>query len=85
MAHTTVDPSQHFLAVTPHATNLITYTYEDVQMRPKAFQIGGAGVIDLVNSNGGTVSFTVVAGELLPISSERVLATSTATLIVAIF
>lgn len=51
-----------------------------------ALYVGGAGIVVAVFEDGTTVSFTAVAGEILPIAIKRVNATTTtATLMVALY
>jgi len=73
------EPASFAAAVTPNDVTVITTT--------RALAIGGAGTISVVMAGGGnTVSFTVIAGALLPIRVTKVNATgTTATLIVALW
>jgi hypothetical protein len=51
-----------------------------------AIYVGGAGIVVAVAENGVAVSFTCVAGQILPVRSIRVNATTTtATLMVALY
>lgn len=51
----------------------------------EAIWVGGAGIVVAVAQNGEVASFTCVAGSLLPIQAIRVNATSTATLMIALY
>lgn len=52
----------------------------------RALFVGGAGNLVLVDYDGNTATFTgVAAGTMLPIRPRRVLAASTATLIIGIY
>jgi len=84
---TPIFSSFQFKAVTPSDTVPLTYSEGGVLFRPKAFFVGGAGDLALVNSAGDAVTFeNVSAGSLLPVSSEFVNSTNTtATNIVALF
>lgn len=84
---TPIYSSFQYKAVTPSDSAVLSYTEGSVVFRPKAFFVGGAGDIALVNSAGTAVVFqNVAAGSLLPISSEKVRSTSTtATNIVALY
>ncbi len=51
-----------------------------------AIYVGGAGIVVAVTGNGDAVSFTCVAGQILPIEAIRVNSTTTtATLMVALY
>jgi hypothetical protein len=51
-----------------------------------AIYVGGAGIVVAVQEDGTAVSFTCVAGQLLPVAAKRVnLTTTTATLMVALY
>lgn len=50
-----------------------------------AIYVGGAGVVAAVLESGNVVSFTCVAGQILPIAAKRVNAASDATLMVALY
>lgn len=50
-----------------------------------AIYVGGAGIVDVVFQDDTVVSFTCVAGQILPVKAKRVNATSTATLMVALY
>ena len=70
-------PSDDFFAVTPHATNKLA-------RKSRSLYIGGGGGVDVVNDAGVTVTFLAVpAGATIPVQTWRVLATTTATSIVA--
>ncbi|MCC6989952.1 MAG: hypothetical protein IT181_13185 [Acidobacteria bacterium] len=67
------------VAVTPHDSTNIAF-----DGTIKALQVGGAGTVAAVMASG-LVSFTCVAGQILPIRCTRVNATGTsATVIVAL-
>jgi len=52
----------------------------------RALWIGGAGVVSVIAANDtAAVSLTVPAGTLLPIFASKVMAATTATLIVAMY
>lgn len=52
----------------------------------RALWVGGAGIVSVIAANDTTaVSITVPAGVLLPIFAKRVMAATTATLIVALY
>lgn len=73
-------PADNAEAVTPHATNELTYA-------TRAVYVGGAGNLVVAMWGGGAdVTFTgVLAGSVLPIRVKAVRATSTATSIVALY
>ena len=51
-----------------------------------AIYCGGAGVVVVVWGNGTTSSFTVVAGQILPVAAKRVNSTdTTGTLLIALY
>ncbi len=51
-----------------------------------AIYVGGAGIVVAIREDGTAVSFTAVAGELIPIAAKRVnSAVTTATLMVALY
>lgn len=51
-----------------------------------ALYVGGAGIVVAVFQDGSTVSFTAVAGQILPLTVKRVNATTTtATLMVGLY
>lgn len=61
-------------AITPSATANNAYS---------AIYVGGLGSVSVVTEAGTTVTFTAVpVGTILPIRTQKVLATSTATLMV---
>lgn len=73
-------PATSAVAVTPDSDN-------DLARAPtRGIWVGGAGNLAVVTSDNQTVTFSgVAAGTLLPIAVVRVLATSTATAIVALY
>jgi hypothetical protein len=72
-------PASSAQAVTPSAT-------EDLPFISRAIYVGGAGNLSVIMKNRQTVTFTAVpAGTVLPIRVLRVLATSTATSITALW
>lgn len=64
------DPAIRHKSITPHDTN-------EVDPRPRALRIGGAGDITLVDDDGTAITYTVVAGEVLSISPKIVKDTGT--------
>lgn len=51
-----------------------------------AIYVGGAGIVVAIMSDGTAVSFTCVAGQILPLKAKRVNSTTTtATLMVALY
>lgn len=51
-----------------------------------AIYVGGAGVVVVVMQDDSTVSFTCIAGQVLPVKAKRVNSTSTtASLMVALY
>jgi flagella basal body P-ring formation protein FlgA len=88
MFGTSISPSSSFLAVTKSDTTILSYTQDGitVKIKTKALYVGGAGDLSIVNDNGDTVVFSnVPAGSMLPVSTDKVLAATTATNIVALF
>lgn len=52
----------------------------------EAIYVGGAGIVVAIFENGSAVNFTAVAGQILPLKTIRVNATTTtATLLVALY
>lgn len=49
----------------------------DLPRQVRAIAVGGAGNIVCVNARGDSVTFTVVAGQILPIQTKQVLSTGT--------
>lgn len=80
-----------YAAITKSDTiNFDTTTYSATATVPPkpcdAIYVGGAGIVVAVQSNGRAVSFTAVAGAILPIAAIRVNSTTTdATLMVALY
>lgn len=62
-------PSRHFL-VTPHDSN-------NISDAPCNIYCGSAGTIMAVDVVGQALSYTVVAGEVLPVSVKRINSTGT--------
>jgi hypothetical protein len=51
-----------------------------------AIYVGGAGIVVAVFQDDSTVSFTCIAGQILPVNAKRVNSTTTsATLMVALY
>jgi hypothetical protein len=59
----------------------------DLPLAPtRAVYVGGAGNLAVIMAGGGTVTFSgVAAGTILPIRVDRIVNTSTATLILALY
>lgn len=75
------EPSERYMAVTPHDTNALALGVA------RGFYIGGAGNIALQDDRGTNVTFVgVLAGEILPVRASIVRSTNTtATNIVALY
>lgn len=72
-------PARHAAAVTPDDA-------ADLPNAARGLWVGGAGNVDLITTGGETVAIDgVPAGTILPICTARVLETTTATLIVALW
>lgn len=74
------EPASHAYVVTPDSSNDIAYT-------TRGLWVGGAGTL-VVDMQGGETNVTfsgIAAGTLIPIRATRVYATSTATLIIALY
>lgn len=67
-------------------TQVITKSDATVYSPPlDGLYVGGAGTVNIVDANGNTTSFTMVAGGFLPVKCKQVLSTGTAaTLIVGL-
>lgn len=51
-----------------------------------AVYVGGAGVVVAIQEDGTAVSFTAVAGQVIPIAAKRINSTNTtATLMIALY
>lgn len=51
-----------------------------------AIYVGGAGIVVAIMEDGSAISFTCVAGQILPVAAKRVNSTTTAaTLMVALY
>lgn len=72
-------PSTYFEAVTPHATNKLPGG------KCRGVIVGTAGTVVAYNEQGTAVTVTCAAGVVIPIVTDRILNTSTATGIVALF
>ena len=83
MAGSPVDPSFQFSTVTPSDTK--TLTYHSKPARAKAFyisSISGGAALAVKDDAGTTVTFNgLVAGTVLPVSSDTVTTATTATVI----
>jgi hypothetical protein len=71
-----IEPSAAWEAVTPSDVT----TYSDV----RGVFVAGAGTLVLTDGGGAVVTFTCVAGQLLPVSPSKIKAASTATGIVVL-
>lgn len=72
-------------AVTPSASvDFLMFQQKDGRLTD-ALYVGGAGVVAVVFQDGTAQNFTCVAGQILPVQARRVNATSTATLMVALY
>ena len=88
-----LSPSTRFVAVTPSDSVLVQYTGQiitggsaKVQIGCKWIYVGGAGDLVVMSDNGASITFqNVAAGTLLPISTDHVMAATTATNIIALF
>lgn len=82
-----ISPSFKAAAVTKSDTTLLTITTSaGVPQLPKALYIGGAGDVAAQFNDGTTVTFSAVpVGTILPIRPQRVMAATTASLIVALY
>jgi len=69
--------ANYFSAVSP--SNTVTFNECD------ALYVGGAGTVVCLNGNNQEVTFTAVAGTVIPIKTTNVRASSTATGIVALY
>jgi hypothetical protein len=76
----TTEPSFQFAAITPHDTNLLTYN--GTKKKCRAIYIGsiaGGTTMTVKDEDGNSVQFSgLVAGSIIPISTDRVLSTGTA-------
>ena len=85
------DPFKFYASgLTSPGRNAAAVTPSDVADLPntaRAIYVGGGGAVALTTANGDTVTFTgLSAGQLLPVTAERIFATgTTATSIVAIW
>lgn len=79
MPNTFVESTEIYYPITPHATAKLEHG------KCRAIFVGGAGTVVAYNRDGTAVSFTAPAGAVLPIKTDRVLNTSTATNIVALY
>lgn len=75
------------IAVTPSDSTVITITgASGNNLTPYGLWVGGAGNVSVTMQNGANAQFQgVAAGTLLPIRYTKVLAATTATLLVALF
>lgn len=71
------DPSKYtdFVAITPHDTN---------EVECRAIFVGGAGTVVAENADGVDVTFSAIAGQILPIGPKLIKAASTATNLVGL-
>lgn len=73
------EPAVYAVAITPSAT-------DDLPVVSRAIYVGGTGDVTVIMKGGGSVTFSAVpAGAILPIRATRVLATSTATLMLNLY
>jgi len=68
---TGVGPSTLFAAVTPSDSTDVTPT------TGKRIYVGGSGNLTMQGSNGTAATFAVTAGQILPITAKRIMATGT--------
>lgn len=67
----------HAAAITPH---------DSTNFNPcRAIYVGGAGTVPVVFESGVAVTFTAVAGAILPVRAKRVNTGGTATALVALY
>lgn len=63
-------PADRHFSITPNDSTDLTVT-------PRAIYVGGAGTLTMLDQNGGSVQYTVLAGQVLPFRATRVTATGT--------
>ena len=84
MAGSPIDSSFQFSTVT--ASDTKTLTYHGQSARAKGFYILTNGNLAIKDDLGTAVTFTgVVAGSVLPISSDTVMSTNTTATVIALF
>ncbi|MGE0153035.1 MAG: hypothetical protein AB7R90_10480 [Reyranellaceae bacterium] len=85
------DDYPHVSSIVAPADNALNVEFgspaDDVELVKvsRAIRCGGGGGLDVTMKDGSTVSFVVAAGDVLPIRVTHVLASSTATNIVALW
>lgn len=72
-------PATHFEAVTPHATNKLPGG------KCRGVVVGVSGTVVAYNDEGTAVTVYCTAGFVMPIVTDRILDTSTATGITALY
>lgn len=73
------NPNRRETFTAPDFYSLTTFLSDTVDLprQVRAIAVGGAGNIVCVNARGDSVTFTVVAGQILPIQTKQVLSTGT--------
>lgn len=73
------NPNRRETFTAPDFYSLTTFLSDTVDLprQVRAIAVGGAGNIVCVNARGDSVTFTVVAGQILPIQTKQVLFTGT--------
>lgn len=73
------NPNRRETFTAPDFYSLTSFLSDTVPLvRPvRAIAVGGAGNIVCKNARGDSVTFTVVAGQILPIQTDHVLSTGT--------
>lgn len=76
--------AEKFAALT--ASDTTKFTWEGDVVRTKALFVGGAGDLAVKDHAGNTVTFqNIPAGSVLPISTDMLLAATTATNVIGLF